>query len=297
VILLENVRFHPEEEANDDNFAEQLVKSSGASYFVQDCFGVAHRAHASIVAVTKFLPSVAGLLLQKEVTTITNAMENPKRPLVAVLGGAKISDKIKLVERFVELADRVVIGGAMANTFLKYKGYSIGKSVHEDGQEPVLQRIYARALSKVSGQESIDEFLCLPSDVAVTTDLEGPDQRRTVVRINDVSDDEYIVDIGTHTISHFVEDVQDAGTVIWNGTMGVAEKEAFSNGSAYIADQLAKQKDRTTTIVGGGDTADFVLHWDPKKGGSFTHVSTGGGASLELMAGEKLPGIEALMDA
>ncbi len=297
VVLLENVRFHPEEEANDSDFAKHLATDSGAAYFVQDGFGVAHRAHASTDAITRFLPSVAGLLLQKEVTTITNAMEHPKRPMVAVLGGAKISDKIKVVERFVELADRLVIGGAMANTFLQYKGLPIGKSVHEDGQEAVLQRIYAKALGKVSGQESVDEFICLPIDVAVTTDLESKEQRRTVVRVNDVKTDEYIVDIGTHTISHFIEDLHGAGTVIWNGTMGVAEKEAFSSGSAYLADQLAKQKDTTTTIVGGGDTADFVLHWDPEKGKNFTHVSTGGGASLELMAGEKLPGIEALMDA
>lgn len=297
VILLENVRFHPQEEANDTDFAKHLAADCGAAYFVQDGFGVVHRAHASTEAVTHFLPSVAGLLLQKEVTTITDAMENPKRPMVAVLGGAKISDKIKIVERFVDLADKLVIGGAMANTFLKYKGSPIGKSVHEDGQEATLQRIYAKALSKVSGQESIDEFICLPTDVAVTTSIDSNEQRRTVVRVNDVTDDEYIVDIGTLTISHFVEDLRGAGTVIWNGTMGVAEKEAFSNGSAYLADQLAKQKDTTTTIVGGGDTVDFVLHWDPQKGGSFTHVSTGGGASLELMAGEKLPGIEALMNA
>jgi phosphoglycerate kinase len=296
IVLLENVRFHPEEETNDTDFAKRLAADSGAAYFVQDGFGVVHRAHASTEAITHFLPSVAGLLLQKEVTTITDAMEHPKRPMVAVLGGAKISDKIKVVERFVELADKLVIGGAMANTFLQYKGLPIGKSVHEVGQEAVLQRIYAKALSKVSGHESVDQFICLPIDVAVTTDLESKEQRRTVVRVNDVTIDEYIVDIGTHTISRFVEDLKGAGTVVWNGTMGVAEKEAFSNGSAYLADQLAKQKDTTTTIVGGGDTADFVLHWDGAKGASFTHISTGGGASLELMAGEKLPGIEALME-
>jgi phosphoglycerate kinase len=195
------------------------------------------------------------------------------------------------------MADQLIIGGAMANTFLKYKGYEIGKSKHEDGQEHLLQEIYARALNKVSGKRSVDEFLYLPVDVAITTDLETEQQRRTVVNIRDVTPDEFIVDIGSQTISHAVELLHGAGTVVWNGTMGVAEKEAFSNGSAYIADALAKEHDTTKTIVGGGDTADFVLHWDPQKGGSFTHVSTGGGASLELMAGEKLPGIEALMNA
>jgi phosphoglycerate kinase len=296
IVLLENVRFHPEEEANDPAFAQRLAVDSGAAYFVQDGFGVVHRAHASTEAVTHYLPSVAGLLLQKEVTTITAAMENPKRPMVAILGGAKVSDKIKILERFVGLADRLIIGGAMANTFLKYKGHEIGKSKFEDNEAAELQRIYTLALSKQSGHGSVDEFLYLPVDVAVTTDLESTQQRRTVVNIKDVTPDEFIVDIGSQTISRAVELLQGAGTVVWNGTMGVAEKEAFSNGSAYIADALAKEHD-TTTIVGGGDTADFVLHWDPKKGGSFTHVSTGGGASLDLMAGEKLPGVEALMNA
>lgn len=296
IALLENVRFHPEEEANDDAFAKRLAADSGATYFVQDGFGVVHRAHASTEAVTHHLPSVAGLLLQKEITIITAAMENPKRPMVAILGGAKVSDKIKILERFVGLADKMIIGGAMANTFLKYKGHNIGKSKFEDNESQELQRIYALALSKESGRQSVDEFLFLPTDVAVTADLESDEQRRTVVRVDDVTADEYIVDIGSQTISRATELLKGAGTVIWNGTMGVAEKEAFSNGSAYIADALAKQHDTTTTIVGGGDTADFVLHWDPKKGGSFTHVSTGGGASLDLMAGEKLPGVDALMD-
>ena len=295
VLLLENLRFHPGEEADDEQFARQLAADSGASYFVQDGFGVVHRAHASTVAITKFLPSVAGLLLQKEVTAITDAIENPKRPMVAIVGGAKISDKIKVIERFVDLADQLIIGGAMANIFLKYKGHNIGKSTYEDGQEPVLQQIYARAMSKVMGKRSVDEFLCLPTDVAITTDLTKDQQRRTVVPVSDVTDDEYIVDLGTHSISRAVELLKDAGTIVWNGTLGIAEHKAFSDGSAYIADQMANQHGETTTVVGGGDTADFVLHWNPEKARQFTHVSTGGGASLELMAGEKLPGIEALM--
>lgn len=295
VVLLENLRFHPEEEANDEQFAKRLATDSGANYFVQDGFGVVHRAHASTVAITKFLPSVSGLLLEKEFTSITSALDNPKHPMVAIVGGAKISDKIQVIERFVDMADQLIIGGAMANTFLKYKGHAIGKSKFEEGQEPELQKIYARAMGKVMGKKSVDEFLFLPTDVAVTTDLAAAEQRRTIVPATEVTPDEYIVDIGTHTISHAVELLKGAGTVVWNGTMGVAEHEAFSNGSAYLANALAEQPD-TVSIIGGGDTADFVLHWDPKKGGSFTHVSTGGGASLELMAGEKLPGIEALMN-
>lgn len=296
VVLLENLRFHPEEEANDDAFAQRLMTDTGAKYFVQDGFGVVHRAHASTEAITHHLPSVAGLLLQREVTTITEAMEDPKRPMVAIVGGAKVSDKIKVLERFVGMADQIIIGGALANTFLQYKGHEIGKSKHDDDESETLQHIYARALSKVSGKRSVDEFIYLPVDVAVTTDIESEQQRRTVVKVNEVTPDEYIVDIGTQTISHAVELLANAGTIVWSGTMGVTEKEAFSSGSAYLADAIAKRHEQAMTIVGGGDTVDFVLHWDPKKGGSFGHVSTGGSASLDLMAGERLPGVEALMN-
>lgn len=295
VVLLENLRFHPEEEANDDGFAQRLMTDTGAKYFVQDGFGVVHRAHASTEAITRHLPSVAGLLLEREVTTITAAMENPKRPMVAIVGGAKVSDKIKVLERFVDMADQIIIGGALANTFLQYKGHEIGKSKHDDDESETLQHIYARALGKVSGQRSVDEFIYLPVDVAVTTDIQSEQQRRTVVNVPEVTPDEYIVDIGTRTISHAVELLANAGTIVWSGTMGVTEKEAFSSGSAYLADAMAKRQEQAMTIVGGGDTVDFALHWDPKKGGSFGHVSTGGSASLDLMAGERLPGVEALM--
>ncbi len=297
VVLLENLRFHPEEEANDDAFAQRLMTDTGAKYFVQDGFGVVHRAHASTEAITHHLPSVSGLLLQREVTTIMAAMENPKRPMVAIVGGAKVSDKIKVLERFVDMADQIIIGGALANTFLQYKGHEIGKSKHDDDESETLQHIYARALSKVSGKRSVDEFIFLPVDVAVTTDIESEQQRRTVVGVPEVTPDEYIVDIGTRTISHAVELLANAGTIVWSGTMGVTEKEAFSSGSAYLADAMAKRQAEAMTIVGGGDTVDFALHWDPKKGGSFGHVSTGGSASLDLMAGERLPGVEALMDS
>lgn len=292
VLLLENVRFHPGEEENSVDFAKQLVQSAGAEYFVQDGFGVVHRAHASTDAVTQFAPSVAGLLLEKEVTIITHSMQQPKRPLVAVLGGAKISDKITVIERFVELADQIIIGGAMANTFLKYKGLPIGKSIHEDGQEAILERIYAAARTKVGDQ--VDRFLLLPTDVAVAESIKA--NRRTIVNVHDVTPEEYILDLGPHSTEAMVARIKDAGSVIWNGTLGMAEHEPFAYSSAHLAAVLAQQKGHTFSLIGGGDTADFVLHWDSQKGESFGHVSTGGGASLELMAGKTLPGVAALMD-
>lgn len=294
VVLLENLRYHAGEEANDETFARQLARDSGAQYFVQDGFGVVHRAHASTAAITGILPSVSGLLLEKEWATITSAMEHPKKPTVAVLGGAKISDKIKVIKRFIDIADGIVIGGAMANTFLKYKGFDIGKSVHEDGLENIINDIYKTAAEKV-GRDAVDEFILLPTDVAVADKIEEG-SRRAVVNVNDVAKDEYILDIGFYTIDAAVNAVNGAGTVIWNGTLGYAELPQFSHGSARVALALASQPE-TTSVIGGGDTADFVLHWDARKGASFSHVSTGGGASLDLMAGEPMPGIDALLDA
>ena len=295
VLLLENLRFHAGEEANDASFAQLLIKDSGAQYFIQDGFGVVHRAHASTAAVTRFAPSVAGLLLELEWTTITGVMSHPKRPMTAVLGGAKITDKIKVIDRFVQIADSIVIGGAMANTFLKYQGYNIGKSIHEDGLDDIVKHIYAKAEKKV-GREGVDDFIVLPTDVAVADSMDAK-SRRTTVSIEDVAANEYILDIGPESIAAAVNAVNGAGTVAWNGTLGYAELSQFAHGSARMALALASQPE-TASVIGGGDTADFVLHWDvAKKGGSFTHVSTGGGASIDLMAGEPMPGIEALLDA
>jgi len=293
VILLENLRFYSEEEANSESFAKKIAKSTGARYFVQDGFGVVHRAHASTDAITHFIPGVAGLLLEREYVTITNAMEKPKRPLVAVMGGAKVSDKITVIERLVDVADRIVIGGAMANTFLKYKGYTVGASMVEDGQEAVLDSIYAAAHKKSNGHA--DDFIMLPADVAVAKEISEDAPRRNVA-LGDVASDDKILDIGEKAIENMVAAVQDAKTVIWNGTLGYAELPEFAHGSARLALELAT-KPEITSIIGGGDTADFVLKWDGNGGASFTHVSTGGGASLELMAGKKLPGVESLLDA
>lgn len=294
VIVLENLRFNPGEEANDESFARELVQSTGARYFVQDGFGVVHRAHASTSAITLLLPSVAGLLLEREYTTITEAMKHPKRPLIAVMGGAKVSDKIGVIKAFVTIADTIIIGGAMANTFLAYKGVNMGKSKRENDQNDVLDAIYEAAKKKV-GAEKVDNFLVLPTDLAVGYAFDKNEARRTV-DMHRIGSDDMAMDIGEKTIDDMVARVSDAKTVIWNGTLGMAEFPNFAHGSARLALTLATHPS-VTSIIGGGDTADFVLNWDAKKGDSFTHVSTGGGASIELMAGEKLPGIESLLDA
>jgi phosphoglycerate kinase len=294
VIVLENLRFDSREESNDEAFARELAKASGARYFVQDGFGVVHRAHASTAAITLFLPGVAGLLLEREYTLITHAMKAPKRPFVAVMGGAKVSDKIPLVKRFIEVADTVVIGGAMANTILAHRGYAMGASKVEPGQDQVIDEIYAAAEAKV-GTAHIDELLVLPTDVAIASAI-APDAERRDVAIDEVGEHDLALDIGSQSISRLVDIVGQAGTVIWNGPVGYSTIPAFSHGSARLALTLATHP-QVTSIIGGGDTADFVLNWDARQGDSFTHVSTGGGASLELMAGEKLPGIESLLDA
>ena len=293
VVLLENLRYYAEEEANDEKFAEKIAKSTGARYFVQDGFGVVHRAHASTDAITHFVPGVSGLLLEREYVTITSAMEHPKRPLVAVMGGAKISDKITVIERLVGVADRIVIGGAMANTFLKYKGYHVGASKVEDGQESVLDGIYSAAHDKSEGHA--DDFIMLPADLAVAKEVSEAASRRNI-GLGEVAEDDIILDIGDQAIENMVNAVSGAKTVIWNGTLGYAELPEFAHGSARLALQLATNPE-ITSIIGGGDTADFVLKWDGNGGESFTHVSTGGGASLELMAGKKLPGVESLLDS
>lgn len=295
VILLENLRYYPEEEANDSQFAKRLAKDSGAQYFIQDGFGVVHRAHASTDAITHYLPSVAGLLLEREYVMISGAMQNPKRPLVALMGGAKVSDKIGVIKQLVKVADQIVVGGAMANTFLAYHGHSLGKSKFEADQRAVIADIYDAIEKKVSPKFR-DNFLVLPSDVAVASNVSEGSERK-VVAVDKVPEDSYALDIGDKSIERMVEAIKRSQTVIWNGTMGMAELPEFAHGSARAALALAERRKVVTSIVGGGDTADFVLGWDGDGGASFSHVSTGGGASLDLMAGKKLPGVEALLDA
>lgn len=297
IALLENLRFYAEEEANDETFAARLAKDSGATYFVQDGFGVVHRAHASTDAITRYLPSVSGLLLELEYTRLTQVRDNPRRPLAAVMGGAKISDKIKVVVDFVEKADHVVISGAMANNFLRWTGCNVGKSKVEDDVDEVIERIaglvckenhtHGRCITK-SGK------ILLPVDVVVAREIDkdAPWQHKT---LDEISDDDIILDVGNRTIELTERHLAKVHTVLWNGTLGYAEIPHFAHGSSRLALWLAKHKQQVVSVIGGGDTADFVLHWDEAHGKSFDHVSTGGGASLELLAGKELPGITALM--
>ncbi len=317
IVLLENVRFHPQEEANDPAFATQLVADTHAEVFVQDCFGVVHRAHASIVGVTKFLPSVAGLLLEKEVDTITSVMENPKRPLLCIIGGAKIADKIDILNRFVEIADFVAIGGAMANTFLLAEGIKIGRSKADKTDVPLAKDILEKARAKAKKQPFI---FYLPQDGVVADSLERTAHTRIVDwdtnviadvenypkrpprKSGRVASDEMILDIGPFSGAFIAGGMQLSNTVIWNGTMGVTETSAlhgpigpFAHGTELIMDGICGDYGhKPFSVVGGGDTVAYIEQ--RKMTDCFNHVSTGGGASLELMAGKKLPGVEALLD-
>jgi phosphoglycerate kinase len=279
IILLENLRFHAEEEANDAGFAKQLA--SLGEVFVDDAFAAIHRAHASTVGVTSYLPSAAGLLVEKEVVHITGALEHPKKPLVAVVGGAKVSSKIEVLDNLMKYVDRLVIAGAMANTFLGAQGHSVGKSKHEpDCFDTALK------IMKQAEEERVE--LILPEDLLVAKSLEhGPTQ---VVDIQGVAEDDYIVDLGLKTVAKVLNPLDFHGTIIWNGPLGITEVPEFSHNSRLLADNIIESG--ADSIIGGGDTAAFVdeagLH------DKFTWVSTGGGASLELMAGRELPGLKVL---
>jgi 3-phosphoglycerate kinase len=280
MILLENLRFHPEEEANDPGFAAQLA--SLGEVFVQDGFAVVHRAHASTSGVAKLLPSGAGLLLEKEVKTITQALSDPKRPLVAIIGGAKVSDKIEVIETFIKRVDHLIIGGAMANTFLGAQGIKMGKSLHESDQFAT-----ARRLIDLAQQQKVD--LVLPRDVIVAKEISAAASARDA-NLDTVAEDDYILDLGPKSVLAMANTLAEAQTVIWNGPLGYTEYPQFRNASQKVAELIIDSG--AHSIIGGGDTAAFVdaagLH------NKFSWVSTGGGASLELMAGKSLPGVEAL---
>ena len=281
VVMLENLRFDPREKENDGSFAQELA--GYADLFVQDGFGVVHRAHASTEAITRHLPSVGGLLLEKEFTTITQALENPKRPLVAVVGGAKISDKIQVLERLIEKADQLIVGGAMANTFLRHQGFAIGKSMYEEGQDEVIGGILKKA-------EEEDVEVWLPVEKVAVAHAVEPDERRVEVGTDKVGDDELILDVVPD--ERVLDWIKQAGTVLWNGPLGMTELPEFATSSRVVA--AAIRDSQAESIIGGGDTAGFVIEWDERHGDSFSHVSTGGGATLDLIAGKELPGISAL---
>jgi len=285
VLLLENLRFHKEEEKNNPDFARQLAMLG--EVYVNDAFGTAHRAHASTEGVTQYLPGVAGFLMEKEINFLGSALEDPKRPFVAIIGGAKVSDKIAVLERLINMVDTLLIGGGMANTFLKAEGYEIGDSLFEESKVDVAKDLIAKAHQK-------DLTYLLPSDVVIA-DRFAADANFKVVAANDVPEGWRILDIGPKAVEAFQKALSNAQTIVWNGTLGVAEMPAFAKGTEAIIEILANRtRAGATTIIGGGDSAAAVDQAGAAE--KMTHVSTGGGASLEFLEGRELPGVVALQD-
>jgi phosphoglycerate kinase len=285
VILLENLRFHNEEEANDPEFAKQLA--ANADLYVNDAFGTAHRAHASTEGVTHYLsPSVAGYLIEKELDYLQDAVDNPKRPLAAIIGGSKVSSKIGVIETLLDKCDKLLIGGGMIFTFYKARGLSVGKSLVEEDKLELAKSLEAKA--KEQGVQ-----LLLPTDVVVADNF-APDANSQTVSIENIPDGWMGLDIGPDSVKVFQDALADCNAVIWNGPMGVFEFDKFATGTEAIAHTLAGKSD-AVTIIGGGDSVAAV-----EKVGvadKMSHISTGGGASLELLEGKTLPGIVALNDA
>ncbi len=282
VLLLENTRFRKEEEKNGENFAKDLA--SLGELYVNDAFGTSHRAHASNVGVSTYLPSAVGFLVEKEISIMGKALEAPERPFVAILGGAKVSDKIGVIENLINKVDTIIVGGGMAYTFLKAQGYDIGKSLLEEDKIDLAKSLLQKAIdNKVA--------LILPVDVVAAKEFKNDTEFKTV-KIDNIPEDMMGLDIGEESIKLFSNIIKEAKTVVWNGPMGVFEMENFAKGTDAIAKAMAESKG--TTIVGGGDSASAV-----EKSGfaeKMTHISTGGGASLELLEGKILPGIEAISE-
>lgn len=281
-LLLENVRFHAEEEKNDEAFSKQLAKL--ADYYVNDAFGSAHRAHASTVGITKFVErSAAGFLMEKELEYLGKALENPQRPFVAILGGAKVSDKIGVIQNLIGKVDALIIGGGMAYTFLKAHGHEVGKSLVEADKLDLARQLLEQAKSRGI------KFL-LPVDHVVAERFEATAPHKIV---DEIPAEMMALDIGPKTIESFADAVAGAKTIVWNGPMGVFEMEAFAKGTNAVAKAVAENS-AATSIVGGGDSVSAV-----KKAGvadKITHISTGGGASLEFLEGKELPGVAALSE-
>lgn len=285
VVLLENLRFHSEETKNDPEFAKQLA--ANADLYVNEAFGTAHRAHASTEGVTKYLsPSVAGYLIEKELDYLQDAVDNPKRPLAAIIGGSKVSSKIGVIETLLDKCDKLLIGGGMIFTFYKARGLSVGKSLVEEDKLELAKSLEAKA--KAQGVE-----LLLPTDVVVADNF-APDANAKTVSINDIPEGWMGLDIGPDSIKVFQDALADCKAVIWNGPMGVFEFDKFAAGTEAIAHTLAGKSD-AVTIIGGGDSVAAVEKVGVAE--KMSHISTGGGASLELLEGKTLPGIVALDDA
>lgn len=282
VVLLENTRMYEGEEKNDEELSKRLA--SFGEIFVNDAFGTAHRAHSSTVGVTKYLPSVAGFLIEKELDALDRGINEPKRPLIAIIGGAKVSSKIGVLTKLMEKVDTLLIGGAMTYTFIKAQGGNVGRSLVEDDKIDV-----AKQILKLAEEKNVNFILPVDTVVAKEPD-ENSDSK--VVSISEIEDEYMGLDIGPKTIAMFVKEIKQAGTVVWNGPVGMFEIEKFAEGTKKIAQAMAESD--AITIIGGGDSAAAVEKFGLEK--QMSHVSTGGGASLELMEGKKLPGIEALED-
>jgi phosphoglycerate kinase len=286
IVLLENVRFHPGEKKNDPEFAKQL--SEGADLFVNDAFGSSHRAHSSVAGVTEFLqPSVSGFLLEKEIQYLEESVNNPKRPFVAILGGAKVSDKIGVIENLISKVDSILVGGGMTYTFYKAKGWPIGNSLVEEDKVDLAGELMKKA------EEAGVNFM-LPIDSVVAKEFSN-DAEHKVVAEDGIEDGWMALDIGPQSAVAFGNQIKNAMTVVWNGPMGVFEMPNFAEGTFEVAKSLARATENgATTIIGGGDSASAI-----KKAGledKVSHVSTGGGASLEYLEGKELPGVAALTD-
>jgi phosphoglycerate kinase len=281
-LLLENIRFHPEEEANDASFAQKLAGL--ADIYVNDAFGASHRAHASVVGITNYLPAVAGLLVEKEVYIMETLLTNPAHPFAGLVGGAKISDKIDMLENFLDKADVILIGGGMAATFLKAQSCEVGQSLVEETKVDYVAKLLETA------SRSKARFL-LPADVIITEEF-SPEVESKAVPVENIPPGWKIADIGPQTIRLFQDELAKCRTVFWNGPMGVHERPQFATGTQAMARFLASLK--ATTVVGGGSTAEAVTEMG--LAGKMTFVSTGGGAALRFLGGSKLPGVEALRD-
>ena len=282
VLLLENLRFHPEEEKNDPAFAQALARL--AEVYINDAFGTAHRSHASITGVTEYLPAMAGLLMEREITALDGIMENPAHPFVALLGGAKVSDKVGMLENIMGKVDCLLIGGGMAAVFLRAKSYETGQSLVEAGS-------LSTAFDLMEKADAHGVRLLLPVDVVVADKTSG-EATVEVVRIEKIPPNMKILDIGPRTIESFREELKKSRTVFWNGPMGMYETPQFAQGTKSIAWLLASLK--ATTIIGGGSTAEAVI--EMKLADKMSFVSTGGGASLRFLGGRALPGVEALLN-
>ena len=283
IVLLENLRFHPEEEKNDPKYSKELTNL--AVIFVNDAFGTAHRAHASTVGVAEILPSCAGFLMAKEIEVLSNLIENPERPFVVLLGGAKISGKIEIVQNLLNIADKILIAGGMSYTCLAALGYEVGKSLLEEYDLRVVYKMLKEAKEK-------GNKILLPIDLVVAREEVSEKALSKLVRVENIPKDGIGVDLGEESLERFEEELKKAKTIFWNGPVGVFEIEKFAKGTNRIARCLANMENKATTVIGGGDSIAAIDKVGVAE--KITYISTGGGASLEFLGGKKLPGIEIL---